>query len=97
MVNKIRKAQGICTLPYCGILLYHDDRNLDSYRSDYLINVLTLTDNRVLLFNTLTSVIPFVLNFFIAMYIDGRKKGKSGKFRPLALLEKRKQYNTNEN
>ena len=57
-----------------------------SYRSDYLVNVLTLTDNQVSLFNTLTSVIPFVLNFFIAMYIDGRKKGKSGKFRPLALL-----------
>lgn len=38
------------------------------------------------LFNTLTSIIPFILNFFIAMYIDGRKTGKGGKFRPLALL-----------
>lgn len=57
-----------------------------SYRSDYLINVLSLPDKSVSLFNTLTSVIPFVLNFFIAMYIDNRKTGKSGKFRPLALL-----------
>lgn len=57
-----------------------------SYRSDYLINVLSLPDSDVSLFNTLTSVIPFILNFFIAMYIDGRKTGKSGKFRPLALL-----------
>lgn len=57
-----------------------------SYRSDYLINVLSLPDNSVSLFNTLISVIPFILNFFIAMYIDGRKTGKSGKFRPLALL-----------
>lgn len=57
-----------------------------SYRSDYLINVLALPDNSVTLFNTLISVIPFVLNFFITMYIDGRKTGKGGKFRPLALL-----------
>lgn len=57
-----------------------------SYRSDYLINVLSLPDKDVSLFNTLTSIIPFILNFFIAMYIDGRKTGKSGKFRPLALL-----------
>lgn len=57
-----------------------------SYRNDYLVNVLTLPDSSVSLFNTLTSVIPFILNFFIAMYIDGRKTGKGGKFRPLALL-----------
>lgn len=57
-----------------------------SYRSDYLINVLSLPDSSVSLFNTLTSIIPFILNFFIAMYIDGRKTGKGGKFRPLALL-----------
>ncbi len=57
-----------------------------SYRSDYLINVLSLPDSSVSLFNTLTSVIPFILNFFIAMYIDTRKTGKGGKFRPLALL-----------
>ena len=57
-----------------------------AYRSDYLINVLSLPDGNVSLFNTLTSVIPFILNFFIAMYIDGRKTGKGGKFRPLALL-----------
>lgn len=57
-----------------------------SYRNDYLVNVLALPDKSVSLFNTLVSVIPFILNFFIAMYIDGRKTGKGGKFRPLALL-----------
>lgn len=57
-----------------------------SYRSDYLVNVLSLKNNQVSLFNTLTSIIPFILNFFIAMYIDARKTGKGGKFRPLALL-----------
>ena len=57
-----------------------------SYRNDYLVNVLTLPENSVTLFNTLTSIIPFILNFFITMYIDYRRTGKGGKFRPLALL-----------
>ena len=59
---------------------------IGSYRSAYLVNVLRLQEGQTALFNTLTSVIPFILNFFIAMYIDNRKTGKSGKFRPLALL-----------
>lgn len=57
-----------------------------SYRNDYLVNVLTLPENSVSLYNTLVQVIPFILNFFITMYIDGRRTGKGGKFRPLALL-----------
>lgn len=57
-----------------------------SYRNDYLVNVLALPENSVSLYNTLVQVIPFILNFFITMYIDGRRTGKSGKFRPLALL-----------
>ena len=59
---------------------------MGSYRNAYLVNVLHLPENMHSLFNTLSSIIPFVLNFFIAMYIDGRKPKKSGKFRPLALL-----------
>lgn len=59
---------------------------IGSYRSAYLVNVLRLSDSEVSLFNTLVSVIPFVLNFFITMYIDGRRPGKRGKFRPLAFL-----------
>lgn len=57
-----------------------------SYRNAYIVNVLRLSDNQASLFNTLIGVIPFVLNFFIAMYIDGRKMGKNGKFRPLGLI-----------
>ena len=59
---------------------------MGSYRNDYLVNVLQIPSTRLSLYNTLISVIPFVLNFFIAMYIDGRKMGKGGKFRPLALI-----------
>ncbi len=57
-----------------------------NYRNAYLVDVLKITENQASLFNILTSVIPFVLNFFIAMYIDGRSVGKKGKFRPLVLL-----------
>ncbi len=55
-------------------------------RSAYLINVLRLPEEQTALFNLLTSIIPFVLNFFIVMYIDGRRMGKSGKFRPITML-----------
>lgn len=57
-----------------------------SYRNAYLVNVLHLTNNQSSLFNTLVSIVPFILNFFITMYIDGRSMGKQGKFRPIAML-----------
>lgn len=57
-----------------------------SYRNAYLVDVLKISDDSASLFNILVSVIPFILNFFIAMYIDGRSVGKNGKFRPLVLL-----------
>ncbi|MBR3737246.1 MAG: MFS transporter, partial [Eubacterium sp.] len=58
---------------------------IGSYRNNYLVDVLKVPSGQVSLYNTLISIIPFILNFFIAMYIDGRKMGKKGKFRPLAL------------
>ena len=57
-----------------------------NFRNAYIVNVLRLTDSEASLYNTLLSIIPFVLNFFIAMYIDGRKMGKLGKFKPLGLV-----------
>jgi len=59
---------------------------IGSYRNAYLVNVLRLSDDQAAFYQTLVSIIPFVLNFFIAMYIDGRKMGKHGKFKPLALI-----------
>ena len=59
---------------------------IGSYRNAYIVNVLRLTDSQASLYNTLISIIPFVLNFFLAMYIDGRKVGKMGKFKPLGLI-----------
>ncbi len=55
-------------------------------RNAYLVNVLRLPEEQTSLFNLLTAIIPFVLNFFIVMYIDGRRMGKGGKFRPIAML-----------
>lgn len=57
-----------------------------AYRSSYLVDVLKISDNQATLFNILVQVIPFVLNILIVMYIDGRRVGKNGKFRPLVLL-----------
>ncbi len=56
-----------------------------NFRNAYIVNVLRLSDSQASLYNTLLSLIPFFLNFFIAMYIDGRRVGKKGKFRPLGL------------
>ncbi len=56
-----------------------------SYRNEYFVNSLNLSSDQISLFNVLTSVIPFVINFFLVMYIDGRKAGKMGKFRPLVM------------
>lgn len=57
-----------------------------AYRNKFLVDVIKVGENHISLFNILVAVIPFILNIFITMYIDGRKIGKSGKFRPLALL-----------
>lgn len=56
------------------------------YRNAYIVNVLRLTPGNASLFNLLTGIIPFILNFFIVMWMDGRRVGKNGKFRPLILL-----------
>ena len=56
-----------------------------NFRNAYIVNVLRLSDSQASLYNTLLSIIPFFLNFFIAMYIDGRKVGKRGKFKPLGI------------
>lgn len=70
-----------------GVFFYTNMTGMvGSFRNAYLVNVLRLSENQTSLFNTLVSVIGFVLNFFIVMYIDGRKMGKRGKFRPIAML-----------
>lgn len=59
---------------------------IGNYRNAYLVDILKVPSSKLSLYNLLITIIPFVLNFFIALYIDGRKVGKHGKFKPLALL-----------
>lgn len=56
------------------------------YRSAFLVDVVQITNTQSSLFNIVTGVVPWILNFFIVLYIDGRSIGKSGKFRPLVML-----------
>ena len=57
-----------------------------SYRQDYLVNILRLTENQVSFYNGFLSVAGFVLSFFYAMIIDNHKIKKSGKFIPIVKL-----------
>ena len=81
----VKTGEFICYL--MGVFFYTTMTGMvGGNRNAYLVNVLRLPEEQTSLFNILTAVIPFVLNFFIVMYIDGRKMGKSGKFRPIAML-----------
>lgn len=51
---------------------------IGSYRNAYIVNVLRLTDDQASLYNTLLSVVPFFLNFFIAMYILTEERWAKG-------------------
>lgn len=56
---------------------------IGNYRSIYLSDVLQIHKNYISIFNSVLPFAGFIINFFISMYIDGRKPSKSGKFRPL--------------
>ena len=59
-----------------GVFFYTNMTGMiGSYRNAYLVNVLQLTDDQATMFNTITSVVGFILNFFVVMYIDSRKPG----------------------
>lgn len=93
MENEIRKQENEKYVKSSEFILYlvavffytNMTGMVGNFRNAYIVNVLRLTDSQASLYNTLLSLIPFFLNFFIAMYIDGRKVGKKGKFRPLGL------------
>ncbi len=57
-----------------------------SYRQDYLVNVLRLTEDQTSFYNSFLSVAGFLLSFFYAMVIDNHKITKKGKFVPLVNM-----------
>lgn len=70
-----------------GVFFYTNMMGMvGSYRNAYLVNVLRISDAQASLFQVLIGVIPFVLNFFIVMYMDSRKMGRGGKFKPISLI-----------
>lgn len=56
---------------------------IGNFRNNYLSDVLQIHKDYISIFNSVLTVAGFIINFFISMYIDGRKPSKSGKFRPL--------------
>ncbi len=44
-----------------------------SYRQDYLVNVIKLSEDQTSFYNSFLSVAGFVLSFFYAMIIDNHK------------------------
>lgn len=59
---------------------------IGNYRNNYLSDVLQVSKNYISFFNLILPIAGFIINFFVSMYIDGRKPSKSGKFRPLILI-----------
>ncbi|MDE5994789.1 MAG: MFS transporter [Oscillospiraceae bacterium] len=59
---------------------------IGNYRNNYLSDVLQLHKDYISVFNTILPIAGFIINFFVSMYIDGRKSSKSGKFRPLIIF-----------
>lgn len=57
-----------------------------NYRNNYLSDVLQIPKNYISLYNTILPIAGFIINFFVSMYIDGRKPKGKGKFRPLINL-----------
>lgn len=59
---------------------------IGNYRNNYLSDVLQIHKDYISIFNAVLPIAGFIINFFISMYIDGRRPSKSGKFRPLIIF-----------
>ena len=59
---------------------------INGYRSDYLVNILSLPENYVAIFNGVTGVAGYVLSFIYALILDNKKIKNNEKFKPLGLI-----------
>lgn len=50
---------------------------IGQYRNAFLVDVVQISNKQSSLFSVITSIVPYILNFFIVMYIDGRSIGKA--------------------
>ncbi len=59
---------------------------INGYRSDYLVNILSLPPEHVSIFNGVTGVAGYVLSFIYALILDNKKIKNNEKFKPLGLI-----------
>lgn len=58
---------------------------INTYRTDYINNILQLSEKNQQIMNVVTIIVGFVVGFFIMSFIDNFHS-KKGKFRPIALI-----------
>ncbi len=59
---------------------------INGYRSDCLINILSLPENYVAIFNAVTGLAGHFLTFVYALILDNKKIKNNEKFKPLGLI-----------
>lgn len=58
---------------------------VNGYRSDYLVNILSLPENHVAIFNAVNGVAGYALSFIYALILDNKKIKNGEKFKPVGL------------
>ena len=58
---------------------------INGYRSDYLINILSLPENYVAIFNGVNGVAGYILSFVYALILDNKKIKNNEKFKPVGF------------
>ena len=58
---------------------------INGYRSDYMVNILSMPEGHVATFNGITGVAGYVLSFIYALILDNKKIKNNEKFKPLGF------------
>lgn len=58
---------------------------INGYRSDYLVNILSLSEKQVSIFNGVNSVAGYLLSFVYALILDNKKIKNGEKFKPVGI------------
>ncbi len=58
---------------------------INGYRSDYMVNILSMPEGHVATFNAVTGIAGYVLSFIYALILDNKKIKNNEKFKPLGL------------
>lgn len=58
---------------------------INGYRSDYMVNILSMPEKHVATFNGVTGIAGYVLSFIYALILDNKKIKNNEKFKPLGL------------